>query len=91
MALRVDGEIIGRWGDDGVLIRLSGGRSVSVPVPPALTEIAEVGAEVHVWLDDEGEVLGWLLTAHDVGVDTRSADAEAAEGPPPGIGDGTAD
>ena len=50
--------VIGRWGDDTALLRTDEGETLEAPVPPALRNGFDVGAEVR--LDGaDGRILGW--------------------------------
>jgi hypothetical protein len=57
---RRTGTVIGRWGDEWVLLEVSGVGVVSAPVP-AWGERLAVGTSVVVELGPEGEVLGVSL------------------------------
>ena len=50
--------VIGRWGDDTALLRTEEGETVEAPVPKALRDGFDVGAEVRLDRAD-GRILGW--------------------------------
>ena len=54
--------VIGRWGDDTVLLRLEDGTTIEAPVPEGLGERWDVGATVDA--DFVGErLIGWQLAS----------------------------
>jgi hypothetical protein len=54
--------VIGRWGDDTVLLRLEDGTTIEAPVPEGLGERWDVGASVEA--DFVGQrLIGWQLAS----------------------------
>ena len=50
--------VIGRWGDDTALLRTEDGAALEAPVPEALRDRFDVGAEVELDLVED-RILGW--------------------------------
>ncbi len=54
--------MIGRWGDDTVLLRLDDGNTVEAPIPESLRDRFDVGDEARVSFED-GRLVAWELVA----------------------------
>lgn len=63
------GEILVRWGDECVLVRLRDGRPIELPLPAGGLEVA-AGEAVMVFFE-AGRPVGWYLPDRMVGVDLR--------------------
>jgi hypothetical protein len=71
-ATQVAARIRGRWmGETRVLLGLESGATVEVESPPDVGEAFEVGDAATVFLDADGQVLGWYLDQAGRGVDRR--------------------
>ena len=64
------GEIVGRWGEEKLLVRLRDGREVELPCPPEAEGQWEIGDSVLVYFDGTAP-LGWYLPDRQFGVDYR--------------------
>ena len=73
---QIAGTVVGRWSDEKVLIRLADARMVELPAPEALRGRFEVGDEVSVLLEADGEIAGWMLPARNLGVNMRGIEPE---------------
>ena len=56
---------------DKVLLMLEDGREVLAPSPVQLGDLAEVGSEVLVYLNENGRLVGWYLPQSKIGLDLR--------------------
>ena len=65
--VKVASTVIGRWADDRVLVRGSGGESFELPVPERVAAGLEVGAALVVYVRD-GEPVGWAFEGEMLGV-----------------------
>ena len=67
-----NGVVVARFVDQDVLVlRLDNGRRFEAKLPPASGSRWIVGSAVTVYLDGEGELVGWYVTERGVGVDLR--------------------
>jgi hypothetical protein len=55
---------------DQLLLRLEDGHEVLAPTC-GLKDLADVGSDVLVYLDERGRLLGWYLPRSQIGVDLR--------------------
>jgi hypothetical protein len=62
--------VVGRWGEDRVLIRLEDGRALEAPAPEPVADF-DVDDRVDVYFGSDGELLGWYLPDKKHGVDLR--------------------
>lgn len=70
------GEVVTRWGDNGLLARLYDGRAQELPVPDELSDQCKVGDPVLVYFEGR-DVLGWYLPESMIGVDRRTREGRA--------------
>jgi hypothetical protein len=69
--LSFGGEILARWSDKQLLVRLYDGRPIELPAPEELEGEWDVGDQVMVFFENEA-VVGWYLPDKQLGVDMRN-------------------
>jgi hypothetical protein len=72
-------EVIGFSQDDRALVMLERGGTMEIPLIDEIRDRFEVGSQVLVYFDDEGNLLGCYLPDADIGLDMR-ADSEPGNG-----------
>ena len=75
------GQVVGRWAEDQVLLRLDDGRTFEVSAPDEVSGF-DVGDRVTVYFDAIGRPIGWYLTDKGQGVDLRGWGGAREHGAP---------
>ena len=65
--------VVGLSANDRAVLRLEDGRAIEVSLLEAIRAWFDVGSPALVYLDEQGDPVGWYLPSADLGVDLRRA------------------